>query len=104
MQLRQFRVLSHQGALLGYASWAYLDQESEQRFEQGDRRLRPQDWKSGDRPWLIDFIAPFGANSESIKAFEANGESSGDFKSIFLNPETGEQELCLVSEWLDRNG
>ena len=30
-------------------------------------RLRPQDWKSGDKLWVVEAIAPFGGPEEMIK-------------------------------------
>jgi len=29
------------------------------RILSGTPRLKPGDWKSGDRPWIIETIAPF---------------------------------------------
>lgn len=29
--------------------------------------LRPQDWKSGDKLWIVEVIAPFGGAEEMVK-------------------------------------
>lgn len=42
---------------VGYVSFAFLSQEAEQAFENGERPIQPEDWMSGDRIWLIDLIA-----------------------------------------------
>ena len=45
---------------LSFISWAFLDEAAEKRLFQNGGRLRPDDWKSGDRLWIIDLVAPFG--------------------------------------------
>jgi len=65
--LRQFRLFRHKGAPVGYAAWAYLDEETEKRIQKGDLKLRPEDWRSGDRPWLLDLVAPFGGAERMVK-------------------------------------
>ena len=42
------------GALL----WAKMSQEAEQRFLTGER-LSHNDWNSGDRTWIVSFLAPY---------------------------------------------
>ncbi len=67
VMLRQFRVFRKKGMPVAFASWAYLDEESETRFADNVRRLRPANWKAGDRLWLIDLIAPFGGGEQVLK-------------------------------------
>jgi len=47
------------GLPTAYASWAFLSEEVEAGYRAA-HRLRPGDWRSGDRLWLVDCIAPFG--------------------------------------------
>lgn len=56
--LQQYRLVQHKGTPAGFISWALVDEETEQRLQQPDFRLRPQDWKSGGRVWIIDVVAP----------------------------------------------
>ena len=49
-----------QGLPLAFVTWAFLTRDAEAGFEDGSRRLLPNDWDAGDRFWLIDFVAPFG--------------------------------------------
>lgn len=37
----------------------------------GTTKLRPQDWKSGDKLWAVEVIAPFGGPEEMIKDLKA---------------------------------
>lgn len=48
---------------IGYAVWALLSEEAEAKLLAGAEtgtggRLRPDEWKSGDRLWLVDMVVP----------------------------------------------
>ena len=46
---------------VGYLSWANLTPEAEARYVQNPiQGLGRGDWNSGERMWLVDFVAPFG--------------------------------------------
>jgi cytolysin-activating lysine-acyltransferase len=47
--------------------WASVSEEVEARLAAGNARMRPQDWKSGDRLWLVEVIAPFGKGEEMVE-------------------------------------
>ncbi len=54
---QQFRIYrDEQGRPMGLVLWAKLNEEAEQRLLQGATRIRPQDWDSGDRHWIIDIV------------------------------------------------
>lgn len=52
------------GALAGIAFWASVNDETDARIREQIKagafpvRLKPDDWTSGDRVWLLDVIAP----------------------------------------------
>jgi RTX toxin acyltransferase family len=48
-----------------------LDAEVETRLAAGTTRLRPQDWKSGDRLWVVEVIAPFGGAGAMVQDLKA---------------------------------
>ena len=35
-------------------------------------KLRPQDWKSGDKLWVVEVIAPFSGAEEMVKDLKDN--------------------------------
>jgi hemolysin-activating ACP:hemolysin acyltransferase len=71
----QVRVFQSAGAPVAAAFWASVSEEVEKRLEQGETRLRPQDWKSGDRLWLIEVIAPAAErNPNALQALLAEWE------------------------------
>lgn len=64
--LGQFHLWRRQGVPVGFASWAFLSEAAEARVRSGSLRLAPDDWNSGDRLWLIDFLMPFGGQQEGM--------------------------------------
>ena len=66
-QARIWRRQTDGGALpVIYASWALVDEAVEARLRQGQMRLKPNEWRSGDRAWLIDMVAPFGGTDAAL--------------------------------------
>jgi cytolysin-activating lysine-acyltransferase len=65
LALRQCRLVQKEGLPVAYLSWALVDEAREKRLQGGYRRLAPADWRSGDRLWLVDLIAP-GGNGEAL--------------------------------------
>ncbi len=56
--LQQYRLVQRNGAPAGFVSWALVSEEVEQRLQESEFRLKPQDWKSGERVWIVDVVAP----------------------------------------------
>ena len=63
----QVRVFQAKDKLIGAAIWAFVSDEVEQRLAQSNPQLEPQDWTSGTTVWLIDLIAPFGAEKTMLE-------------------------------------
>ncbi|MGL4094406.1 toxin-activating lysine-acyltransferase [Agrobacterium cavarae] len=85
--LGQFRLWEKSGNPLAFASWAYLNDEAEERIvTNGIRRLLPTDWKSGDQLWLIDFICPFGDHELVIKELKTLAVPGKGFKMLRALP------------------
>jgi hemolysin-activating ACP:hemolysin acyltransferase len=59
--LRQFRLYYDRTVPIAYVSWAFLSAEAETRFLADATTLRPEDWASGDRAYIVDFVAQQGA-------------------------------------------
>jgi cytolysin-activating lysine-acyltransferase len=58
--LQQFRLYYDQSKPIGVVLWARVSAEVEAMLAAGTTRLRLQDWRSGDRLWVVEVIAPFG--------------------------------------------
>ena len=51
--------------------WARVSEDVEQMLERGTLKMRPQDWKSGDRLWVVEVIAPFGGHDAMVADLKA---------------------------------
>ncbi len=58
---RQFLIASEAGRPVFYLSWARFSAAAEHRYvNEPHAALTADDWCSGDRLWIVDWIAPFG--------------------------------------------
>jgi cytolysin-activating lysine-acyltransferase len=55
----QVELIERDGVPVAYCSWAWLDQDAELRYMMNPSAMRVEDWKSGDRLWFADWVAPF---------------------------------------------
>jgi hemolysin-activating ACP:hemolysin acyltransferase len=59
---------------LGLALWAHVSEEVDKKFEAQQQRLpfrlAPQDWKSGEIPWLLAVLAPKEVVQVLVKKLE----------------------------------
>lgn len=86
---------------LGVAIWARLSQEAEARLEKGER-LTPQDWRSGDRVWLVELIAPFASADNRISEAMLLDLMQGPFHTTPFNlhrtdPATGRRDRVHIA-------
>lgn len=75
--LNQFRLLRADGQVVAFATWAYLSdlsEEAEARLQEPHPKLAPNDWKSGDRLWLVSSIAPFGHREPMPQIFKRESQ------------------------------
>lgn len=58
---RQFVLAIESGRPVFYLSWATFSEQAERRYlANSPLRMPEADWKSGDRLWFLDWLAPFG--------------------------------------------
>lgn len=67
---RQFRLFREGKTPVGYAAWARVSDEVNDRLKDGNHKLRPADWTSGEHLWLVDFVAPFGGGENMLKVIK----------------------------------
>lgn len=60
--LDQIHILERDGLPVAYCSWAWLSDEAEVRYLLDPSAIEVSDWKSGDRLWFADWVAPFSAS------------------------------------------
>jgi cytolysin-activating lysine-acyltransferase len=103
--LTQYRLFHHEGHPIGAALWAFLSEEAEAKLSLTPVRLRPDEWKSGNRCWLVDLITP-GATAENrlaavmlddLRRTALKGRSFSFRKTDLA---TGKREVLKIEELL----
>jgi cytolysin-activating lysine-acyltransferase len=94
--LNQAKLFMHQGVPRAYVSWALVNDDVQQRLNQGEMRLAPREWKSGNNLWIIDLVTPFGSPEPVIKELREQIFPTQLIKAVLLNPKT--QRLQRI-EW-----
>jgi cytolysin-activating lysine-acyltransferase len=89
---------------LGVAIWAKLSEEAEAKLERGEH-LAPNEWKSGDRVWLVELVSPYATPENKLQEAMLVDLVSGPFKTIpfFLHrtePKTGKREKIRMDTHL----
>ena len=69
---------------LGVAIWAKLSEDAEARLENGEK-LESQDWRSGDRVWLVELISPFATPENKLSEAMLLDLMQGPFKTTAFN-------------------
>ena len=69
---QQFRLYKENDKPVAFVSWAYLSQRAENAYVRNTRALTADDWKSGDRGWIMDFVAPFGHAKQMSRDLKYN--------------------------------
>jgi len=68
IRLKQFFLLrSKNNEPVAFVSWAMINDEVEKRLLSGVVKLKPSDWNSGNKMFIIDVISPFVPESEIMK-------------------------------------
>jgi len=93
----QFRVWSRGPIPVGYASWALVSEEVDQRIgETQNSKLRPAEWKSSDIIWLMDVLAPFGGAEQMLQELRTQTLKGKKIKT--LQPAPDGNGMAVV-EW-----
>jgi cytolysin-activating lysine-acyltransferase len=96
MLLQQFRLFYDKDKPIGVVLWASVSEEVEARLAAGNGRMRPQDWKSGDRLWVVEVIAPFGKGEEMVRDLKTSVFPRKDVK--LLANARGRREVMTIRE------
>lgn len=98
--LGQCRIFRENGRPVAFASWAFMNQDSETAFASRSRSMELGDWTSGSSMWWVDFVAPFGHfRSVGRKLRDMFPEARARFTKF--NPEDGSWRII---EWTGLDG
>lgn len=88
------------GLPTAYASWAFLSQDVESSYRAA-HKLRPGDWKSGDRLWLVDFVTPFGGAGPLLEELHYQIHEEREIRLLYPGPD-GKPVETTLSELVQR--
>ena len=60
----------------------------------GTTRLRPQDWKSGDKAWVVEVIAPFGGGDAMVADLKSKVFAGRELRALVVND--GRREVRVL--------
>lgn len=89
---------------LGVSIWAKLSEAAEARLDAGEH-LKAEDWRSGERLWLVELISPFANGENNLSEAMLLDLMQGPFKTFAFNlhrtdPKSGIREKVRVDQHL----
>lgn len=85
--LEQFRIYNGADRPAAVAIWARVSEATDARLRESGTRLRPDEWRGGERAWLIELVAPFGGEDEILRDLSTQVFGSEPFKFHQATPE-----------------
>jgi cytolysin-activating lysine-acyltransferase len=91
---------------LGVAIWAKLSVEAEVKLEKGEH-LKPEEWRSGDRVWLVEMVSPFATSENKLSEAMLLDLIQGPFQTTPFalhrtDPKTGRREKVYMDRHLQK--
>lgn len=102
--MRQFRIFRQNRLPVGFVSWARLSEDAEKRFTANGHRLRPGDWNSGDRPWIVDVVAPFGGASRMLRSIREGVFPEAEVKVLARTGNGAGPQVAVIRDAQKTNG
>jgi len=91
---RTFRMFYGPQAPAAVALFANVSSDTNERLMAGGYKLRPDEWIGGDIPWLIELVAPFGAQEEILADLSRTIFPDKPFRFHRVNA-TGQREVAV---------
>lgn len=71
-----------------------MSDEVDARLAAGTTRLCPHDWKSGDKAWVVEVIAPFGGGDAMVADLKAQVFEGRELRALVVKD--GKREVRVV--------
>ena len=102
LMLKQVRIFHDKRQPIAFALWAEVSEEVEKELCEGRTRLKPGEWKSGDRLWLFELVAPSltgkpGAVDKLMSELSSTAFGGKPFKFRKLDQKTGKLMILEAS-------
>lgn len=81
----QYRLFYAEGRPIGVAFWAFITETVEARLAAGGR-IGADDWRSGDRVWLTEIVAPYGNQQAMLDDLCRTALADRKFRFIRTQP------------------
>lgn len=95
LTLAQYRLFYANNRPVGVAFWAFVSEPVEQRLA-GGGRLGANEWRSGDRVWLVEIVAPFGGQDRMLADLQQTALADRKFRYVRVQP-GGKRETVEVA-------
>ncbi len=93
--LEQFRLFHGPQAPAAVALWASVSDDTQARLMAGGYKLRADEWKNGENLWLIELVAPFGAQDEIMRDLKSSVFAGKRFRFHNMNDQ-GQRVVTTV--------
>lgn len=93
LALKQFRLFQRDGIPVALVTWASVSNEVEARLAQGQMRLKPDEWQSGEHCWLIDLLAPAGSEEGVIRSLVRDALADKSVRYLGRDAKTGKTRV-----------
>lgn len=90
----QYRLFYAKERPVGVALWAFVSETVEQRLT-ASGRIGSGEWRSGDRVWLVELIAPFGQQETMLEDLRRTALAERRFRFIRMQP-NGRRETVTI--------
>ena len=94
--LEQCKLYNKQEVPWAYFSWAKVSEAVDQRLRSNNPFIAPHEWHSGEIPWLIDAVMPFGEDAALLKEV-VTAISGGKPVNVWLPAANGQPALRTIS-------
>ena len=93
---KQCRLYRRNGRPVAYVAWAQMSKKVEEDYVLNPKNLQPKDWISGDRYWLVDWIAPFGDSAAVIQDLREGIFKDEVGRALRVKPGSDEMQIIYV--------
>ncbi|MEK7345846.1 MAG: toxin-activating lysine-acyltransferase [Pseudomonadota bacterium] len=93
---KQCRLYRRNGRPVAYVAWARMSKEVEEAYVLNPKSLQPRDWTSGDKGWLVDWIAPFGDSAAVMQDLREGIFKDEVGRALRVKPDSDEMQIIYV--------
>jgi cytolysin-activating lysine-acyltransferase len=93
--LDQCKLYSKQEIPWAFFTWAFVNDSVHARLQSAEAKIAPHEWKSGQHPWIISAIAPFG-DMESLLADVCKSSLAGKTVNAFVPGLNGQTVIRVI--------